>query len=354
MGTLTITTRKTRSGPRYVVRYRLGGRGWPVVHAGSFKTLKEAKARRDLLAGELAAGRNPAEMLRPVKTAPTQRTLAEWANAWLASRIDLDPTSRRAYRSHLAAILTDTLAGREAVSLRESDIREWVASQTRRGLSASSVRSYVVTFRQILDFAEANPNPARSRKVKLPKVEREEPNPPTAEHLAAILARVSPLTATFLAALEQGCTRISETLAVTWGDVDVAGSRVRLRARETKRSRARFAELPPWLTGVLADLCPPEDRTPERRVFQGLTVNAVRNAMRRACTAAQIPHYHPHDLRHRRATIWHHRGMPSRELAERGGWTKASLPLDVYTAAMPVLEVDAAELEQLVRRGNRA
>ncbi len=54
---------KRGEGPkrRFVVRYRLGGRAWPIQHGGSFKTDKEARARRDLVAGELAAGRNPAE-----------------------------------------------------------------------------------------------------------------------------------------------------------------------------------------------------------------------------------------------------------------------------------------------------
>ena len=63
MPSLTITTRKTRSGPRYVVRYRLGGRAYPLEHGGTFKTLREAKARRDLIGGELAAGRNPRTLL---------------------------------------------------------------------------------------------------------------------------------------------------------------------------------------------------------------------------------------------------------------------------------------------------
>ena len=58
MPSLTITTRQAKDGPRYVVRYRLGGRSYPVRHAGSFRTLKEAKVRRDLVAGELAAGRS--------------------------------------------------------------------------------------------------------------------------------------------------------------------------------------------------------------------------------------------------------------------------------------------------------
>ena len=59
MSSLTITTRRAKDGPRYVVRYRLGGRTYPIVHAGSFRTLREAKSSRDFVAGELAAGRNP-------------------------------------------------------------------------------------------------------------------------------------------------------------------------------------------------------------------------------------------------------------------------------------------------------
>jgi hypothetical protein len=70
MSSLVITARRTSSGPRYVVRYRLGGRAYPIVHAGSFRTLKEAKVR-DLIAGELAAGRNPAEAVRAFVQAPS-------------------------------------------------------------------------------------------------------------------------------------------------------------------------------------------------------------------------------------------------------------------------------------------
>jgi hypothetical protein len=88
MPSLTITTRQTRSGRRYVVRYRLGGRVYPVEHGGSFKTLREAKARRDLIGGELAAGRNPADALRALVEQPTRRNFRSWASAYETSRID--------------------------------------------------------------------------------------------------------------------------------------------------------------------------------------------------------------------------------------------------------------------------
>jgi hypothetical protein len=62
MASSFVVTRETKSGARrFVVRYRLGGRAWPVQHGGSLSTMREARARRDLIAGELAAGRNPAE-----------------------------------------------------------------------------------------------------------------------------------------------------------------------------------------------------------------------------------------------------------------------------------------------------
>ena len=74
MASVSIRRRETGSGPRFQVRYRLGGRAYPLVHGGSFKTLKDARARRDLIGGELAAGRNPAENLRALTEAPQRRT----------------------------------------------------------------------------------------------------------------------------------------------------------------------------------------------------------------------------------------------------------------------------------------
>ena len=63
MASASITVRTTKRGRRFVVRYRLGGRAYPIEHGGSFPTMREAKIRRDLVAGELAAGRNPRILL---------------------------------------------------------------------------------------------------------------------------------------------------------------------------------------------------------------------------------------------------------------------------------------------------
>ena len=61
-----------------------------------------------------------------------------------------------------------------------------------------------------------------------------------------------------------------------------------------------------------------------------------------------IPLYSPHDLRHRRGSLWHAWGMPARELAARMGHSKASMSLDVYTHVMPPDEVPAERVLSLL------
>ena len=148
--------------------------------------------------------------------------------------------------------------------------------------------------------------------------------------------------------MEQGALRLGEAVALTWGDVDRAGLRLRLPRSATKRDQARWVYLPEWLMEVLEASCPFDDRTPTRKVFQGVTEASLYQTMLRACQTAGIPHYHPHDLRHRRITIWHQSGVPARELAERAGHARASMSLDVYSHVMPPDEVGVDKFLPLV------
>ena len=204
--------------------------------------------------------------------------------------------------------------------------------------------------RQVLDFAEVEPNVARDRRVKLPARMREEPEPPDADHVVAMLARLTARWRLAFVTAEQTGMRVGEIASVAWRDVDVAGSRVRMRARETKSRRGKWVPVPAWLMDEVEASCPLEDRLPDRHVFQRVDEAGLRNAMLRACRTARIPVYSPHDLRHRRITIWHHAGVPIREVQERVGHSRASITLDVYSHVMPVSEVPEDELRALIRR----
>ena len=76
------------------------------------------------------------------------------------------------------------------------------------------------------------------------------------------------------------------------------------------------------------------------------------SAMPRACRNAKVPHYHRHDLRHRRITIWHHSGVPARELAERAGHARPSMSLDVYSHVMPPDEMPETVVLKLLQKAH--
>lgn len=52
--------------------------------------------------------------------------------------------------------------------------------------------------------------------------------------------------------------------------------------------------------------------------------------MRRACVRAGIRHFHPHDLRHRRASLWVYQGVPLPLVAQWVGHADARTTLEIY------------------------
>ena len=67
------------------------------------------------------------------------------------------------------------------------------------------------------------------------------------------------------------------------------------------------------------------------RVFVGATPMAMHKVIVRACERAGIPRFHPHDLRHRYASVQVARGVPVTNLAAQLGHTKNSITLDTYS-----------------------
>jgi hypothetical protein len=163
MAGVSVRRRETKSGPRFQVRYGLGGRAYAVEQGGSFKTLREAKVRRDLIGGELAAGRNPAELLRAMLDQRPARTFAAWAEASCSSRVDYATETTKNMNSHIKSMAV--FDDRDPATISISDVQEWIANLD---LKPGSVRRHLATLRAILDFAGVDPNPARDRRVKLP------------------------------------------------------------------------------------------------------------------------------------------------------------------------------------------
>src|SRR6266511_2383969 len=248
-----IRTRPTKDGgKRYRLEYRLGGRESRSHYGGSFRTMREAKIRRDWIAGELAALRVP-DLARLRDPAPSP-TLAEAARRWQESRVD-------------------------------------VAEATRL------------------------------------------------QHRTALRKPLLVLDATGM--------RLGELERLAWGDVDEPRGRWRVSQAVSKTGRGRWVHVPQVIFEAVLELLPREDRTPDRRVFQGFGGDRFRTAIARACTAAGVPAFSPHDLRHRRISLEHLRGVPWARIGELVGQRNLAVTANTYTHVL----TDETELDYEVLLG---
>jgi integrase len=216
-----------------------------------------------------------------------------------------------------------------------------VVELTDDGLSRESTRKTLSTLAQVLDHAGVQPNPVRDARVKLPRAERRHVSPPTAEHVETACRTLPKRYRLPLLVLDATGMRVGELEQLTWGDVDEPRGRWRVSAGASKTGAARWVKPPAVLFEAVAALVAREDRTPERRVFQGFGADKFRTALTRACTAAGVPHFGPHALRHRRVSLLHLGGMPWARIGELVGHGDLVTTARTYTHVV----ADEAELD---------
>ena len=88
-------------------------------------------------------------------------------------------------------------------------------------------------------------------------------------------------------------------------------------------------------------LPPREDRNPERRLFASSGAGAIRTSIAKACRAAGVPLWSPHDLRRRRISLLHHQGRTWAEIGALVGQRSPKVTSDTYTHVL----VDGRELD---------
>jgi integrase len=336
-----ITTRfMARGGKRYRVMYRLGGRESAPRYGGSFKTKRDALARKAWLTGELAALRVPNLRLAEDAAGATLRSVAA---GWQASRVDVAPGTLATYRVALARILP-RLGDQPIDQLDARMVAGLVAELHDGGLRKQTIRKTVSVLAMVLDHARIQPNPARDRlTVRLPREERRQVEPPSADHVAAVGRLLSSRYRLPLLVLDATGMRVGELEALAWGDLDEP--RGRWRIATSKTGRPRWVTPPPPLLEAVLALCPRDDRHADRRVFGGFTSERFRTALTRACTAAGVPAFSPHDLRHRRVSLLHLGGMPWARIGELVGHDDLVTTARTYThVVVDERELDYAEL----------
>jgi hypothetical protein len=206
-----------------------------VRYAGSFRTLREAKIRRDVVAGSLASLRLPE--LRLLGDEPKRPTVAARGHEWLASRIDVAESTKTRNGLELDRI-RPLLGARRIDELTPAEVAAFVVALADANYSRGTIRKTLQTLAMILDRAGIDPNPARDKQIKLPRGEEEELNPPTAEHVEAVYRLLPSKHRLPLLWLDWSGARVSSVDLTLVSDYDEPRRRVRLRATTTKTLKA--------------------------------------------------------------------------------------------------------------------
>lgn len=331
MPSVWLERRTTNGGAtRYRVKYRLGGRESAKRYAGSFRTKREALLRLAWVAGELAASRvpDPGGLEATAVSAPT---VEEACERWRAARVDVAEGTRVLHRVALGRVVP-VLGDRRLDRLSVDDMNELVRELARTGRKRETIRKSVKYLAAVLEENGVEPNPARDRRVRLPHEEPVELEPPTADHVEAVMRLLPRPYRLPLLWLDWSGARLGSVESVRICDYDEPRRRVRLRAATTKTRAALWVDLPDVLAEAIEATLPPrEDRDSDAPLFAGVAADRLRVAIARACRAAGVPVFSPHDLRHRRISLLHRQGRTWAEIARFVGQRKLSLTADTYT-----------------------
>ena len=144
----------------------------------------------------------------------------------------------------------------------------------------------------VLDRERMEPNPARDKQVKLPRVEETELNPPTAERVEAVYRLLPQKHRLPLLFLDWSGSRVGAIDQLLVGDYDELRRRVRMRKETTKTKRGLWVDVPEVLAErIEAQLGPRDDRELAAPMFPDSGADALRTSIKRACKAAGVPDF---------------------------------------------------------------
>jgi hypothetical protein len=194
MPSVWIERRPTKAdGVRYRVEFALGGRGSRGRYAGSFRTKAEALARKNWVAGELAALRVPDLSLLAVEP-PKMPTLAEAVTRWRESRIDVDEGTRTNDRVNTDRLFKHNSALTEQ-RLDQLDHERWARlfAEMAKAYKRGTLKKSKEAFSMVYDHFGVDPNPVRDPRVKLPHDEELDLIVPLAVHIEAVASLLAPV-----------------------------------------------------------------------------------------------------------------------------------------------------------------
>src|SRR5438309_2002606 len=157
-----------------------------------------------------------------------RQTLEQWAEDFIATKVDLRPKTRAGYRSLLDTRIIPALGAMQIARIRPLDIRKWLATMAAEGLSASRRRQALGLLGQIMTAAVANGVIVASPCAGVPGPPLPQPQPDylTTEEVDRLLAAASRPWDLLVMILVFGGLRWGEAAALRRARCDLRRSRL--------------------------------------------------------------------------------------------------------------------------------
>jgi integrase len=292
--------------------------------------------------------------------APAAMTVAEYMEMWLQGKRNVVESTKAQYTNHVRVHIIPELGGYKLVDLRRRHVEAFVDGRSRhistgtgRKLSASTVRSILVTLRSALDEAvprEIPDNPAA--KVKAPTVRRPPVHALTVEEAGQLVEAVRGEWIEHLVVFLLGSgLRIGEAVALNQGDVQ--DGFVRLRKSKTSIRAVRVSRHGMEALHEAIRQAPRRGKDepiffsprPNRQgVRDRLDRGSAQHALPRILERAGLRRMTPHGLRHGVATLMLADGVPMQLIAEQLGHRNPGMTAKVYAHVDPRLLREAMSI----------
>lgn len=308
-------------------------------HARHFT--RKADAVRWLASVEVAKGRG--EWVDP---SLGKVRVGEWAPTWLATQVQLKPSTRARYELALRRHILPTWERVPLSAVAFGDVGTWVQGLTAAGLSPATVRYAYRVLSLVLAHAVQDGriprNPAAG--VRLPRLVRHEPVFLDHGQVAALAAAVGEY-GLFVRFLAYTGLRWGEATALRVHRLDldrrrvhvvtaVASVRGKLVEGTPKSHRHRSVPLPRFLVGELVEHV--EGLAVDALVFTAAGGGPLRSSNFRqrvwlpAAKSIGLPTLRVHDLRHTAASLAVGSGANVKAVQQMLGHASAAMTLDVY------------------------
>lgn len=331
MASVYIVPRDTRSkGMRYSVRCEMPNR--PILRLGTFGDEKQAWSRK--LAALDLISKHPSDHSAynaltsfDAPPPPPSRTLGQVADAWLETLQDLADGTVRGYRISRRS-LPGWLCEKDPSSVTFDDLQRF-ATERSRDYKRSTISKDMGVIRQALDHAGLQHNPARGRRIRLPREAQRVYRLPTRAQLEEI-HRVLPARSPLMTFLEHTGLRIEEAAALRWADFDWKRDRFLVPSGKTVNSRRWVEHLP-----GTPDF-PRPTNSYDRRVFERPGASSLTGSLRWAHFNRGAFRMSSHEFRHLHASrLLHDRTLSPAQIAARLGHANPSMTLTTYSHVLP-------------------